>query len=60
MIKLEIFRVLLHSSSCGAVDNDSGHHAVGHAFESRSEPFFIKIFTYRQGGGVSPPLPRRW
>ena len=49
MIKLEIFRVLLHPSSCGAVDNASGHLAVGHAFEFRSEPLFIKTFTYRRG-----------
>ena len=51
MIKLEIFRVLLHPSSCGAVDNVLGYHAVGHAFEPRSELPFIKIFTYRRGGG---------
>ena len=25
----------------------TNYHAVGHTFESRSEPFFIKIFTYR-------------
>ena len=50
MIKLEIFRVLRHPSSCGAVDNVLGYRA----FQSRSEPFFIKIFTYRRGGRLSP------
>ena len=48
MIKLEIFRVLPYSSSCGAVNNVYGFHSVGHAFESRSEPFLIKIFTYQK------------
>ena len=54
MIKLSIFRVLRLPSSCGAMDNALGYHAVGHAFESRSEPSFIKIFTYRRRGRLSP------
>ena len=54
IIKFEIFRVLLHRSSCGEVDNVSRYHAGGHAFESHSEPFFIKILTYRPGGRLSP------
>ena len=57
MIKLEIFRVLLHPSSCGAVDNVSGHHAVGHAFESRSEPLFLLKYLLIGGGTFVPPCP---
>ena len=41
---------MLHPSSCGAVDNASAHHAIGHGFESRSVPFsYIKYILF--GGG---------
>ena len=54
MMKLEIFRVLLNPSSCGAVDNVSGYHAIGHALESRSEPFFYQNIYLSAGGRLSP------
>ena len=56
--KLEIFRVMFHTSPSGAVDKVSSHHAEGHAFESRSELlFFIKKITFRRVGRLSTPCP---
>ena len=36
-----------------AVVNVSGHHAVGHAFESRSEPLFLLKYLLIGGGRLS-------
>ena len=55
MIKLQILRVFPRTSFCGAVDKVSSHHAVGHAFESRSEPLFLLKYLLIGGVDVCPP-----
>ena len=50
--------MLLHPSYFDAVDSVLGYYAVGYAFESRSEPFFIKIFTYRREDGFPPHVKK--
>ena len=40
MIKLDVLRVFLHTSSSGLVDKIRGKYEVGNAFESRGQAVF--------------------